>query len=64
MQIDAPGFVPRDDWFHLAPGTPARIALVPLRIDGKPAAADDHAPPVVEIRAVNAARAVRATQAG
>ncbi|OXH87814.1 beta-mannosidase, partial [Burkholderia multivorans] len=30
VQIDAPGFVPRDDWFHLAPDTPARVALIPL----------------------------------
>ncbi|AOI88630.1 glycoside hydrolase family 2 protein [Burkholderia pseudomultivorans] len=58
VQIDAPGFVPRDDWFHLAPGTPARVALMPLD-DG----AASGAPPVVEIRAVNAARTVRATQA-
>ncbi|MBP0606843.1 glycoside hydrolase family 2 protein [Burkholderia sola] len=64
VQIDAPGFMPSDDWFHLAPGTPARIALIPLRTDGKLAAADDYVAPTVEIRAVNAARAVRATQAG
>ncbi len=64
VQIDAPGFMPSDDWFHLAPGTPARIALVPLQTDGKPATAGDSAPPTVDIRAVNAARAVRATQAG
>ncbi|KWO11207.1 beta-mannosidase [Burkholderia cepacia] len=62
VQIDAPGFVPRDDWFHLAPGTPARVVLVPLGTAGKNGAADE--PPAVEIRAVNAARAVRATQAG
>ncbi|MGS0891035.1 glycoside hydrolase family 2 protein [Burkholderia stagnalis] len=62
VQIDAPGFVPRDDWFHLAPGTPARVALVPLDAPGEPPAAGTA--PAVEIRAVNAARAVRATLAG
>ncbi|HDV6319542.1 TPA: glycoside hydrolase family 2 protein [Burkholderia multivorans] len=61
VQIDAPGFVPRDDWFHLAPDTPARVALIPL--EGDPARAAADAVPVVEIRAMNAARTVRATQA-
>ncbi|WP_245163731.1 glycosyl hydrolase 2 galactose-binding domain-containing protein [Burkholderia latens] len=62
VQIDAPGYVPRDEWFDLAPGTPARVALIPLAAPGE-ARADD-VPPSVEIRAVNAARSVRATPAG
>ncbi|MBR7960212.1 glycoside hydrolase family 2 protein [Burkholderia vietnamiensis] len=62
VRIDAPGYVPRDEWFDLAPGTPARVALIPLAAPGE-ARADD-VPPSVEIRAVNAARSVRATPAG
>jgi len=62
VQIDAPGFVPLDDWFDLAPGTPAHVALVPLDDTRDRAAADT--PPSVDIRAINAARTVRAAPAG
>lgn len=60
VQIDAPGFMPLDDWFHLAPGATARVALIPQPI-GTPRI--DDAPPSVDIRAVNAARTVRAALA-
>ncbi|MCA7982484.1 glycosyl hydrolase 2 galactose-binding domain-containing protein [Burkholderia vietnamiensis] len=60
VQIDAPGFMPLDDWFHLAPGATARVALIPQPI-GTPRI--DDAPPSVNIRAVNAARTVRAALA-
>lgn len=60
VQIDAPGFMPLDDWFHLAPGATARVALIPQPI-GTPRI--DDAPPSANIRAVNAARTVRAALA-
>ncbi|RQQ57708.1 glycoside hydrolase family 2 protein [Burkholderia stagnalis] len=61
VQILAPGFVPRDDWFHVAPGMPARVALAPL--DAAQCDADAHMPPPVEIRAVNSGPTIRATPA-
>ncbi|KAB0632368.1 beta-mannosidase [Burkholderia stagnalis] len=61
VQILAPGFVPRDDWFHVAPGMPARVALAPL--DAAQRDADAHMPPPVEIRAVNSGPTIRAKPA-
>ncbi|WP_414143918.1 glycoside hydrolase family 2 protein [Burkholderia stagnalis] len=61
VQILAPGFVPRDDWFHVAPGMPARVALAPR--DAAQRDADAHMPPPVEIRAVNSGPTIRAKPA-
>ncbi|AOK27843.1 beta-mannosidase [Burkholderia ubonensis] len=61
VQIVAPGFMPRDDWFHVAPGMPARVALAPFDAEHREHDAD--APPRVEIRAVNSGPTVCATPA-
>ncbi|OJA28073.1 beta-mannosidase [Burkholderia ubonensis] len=58
VQIDAPGFISRDDWFHVAPGMPARVALEPLDThtrDGEPGDL-----PLIRVRAVNSAKTILA----
>ncbi len=67
VQISAPGLLPLDDWFHLAPGDSRRVKL---RHDDAPSvhpfatsyASTSHAnsaPPVIEVRAVNSSRTLR-----
>ncbi|MET0358243.1 MAG: glycoside hydrolase family 2 protein, partial [Pararhizobium sp.] len=34
VHIDCPGFLPSDNWFHLAPGAARRISLVPRQDRG------------------------------
>ncbi|KVK83884.1 beta-mannosidase [Burkholderia ubonensis] len=58
VQIDSPGFIPRDDWFHVAPGMPARVVLDPLHADTRDAGSGEL--PLIQVRAVNSARTVRA----
>lgn len=47
VQIDAPGFQPADNWFHLAPGGAAHVRLTSLNTETEP--------PAGTVRALNAA---------
>ncbi|MCC8396824.1 glycoside hydrolase family 2 protein [Paraburkholderia sp. MMS20-SJTR3] len=69
VQISAPGFLPSDNWFHLAPGAVVRVELV---IDSAPhsypfARSDvrtfdanaNTKPSTIEVRAVNSSKTAR-----
>ncbi|HEY7578028.1 MAG TPA: glycoside hydrolase family 2 protein [Acetobacteraceae bacterium] len=51
LHIDDASFMPQEDWLHLPPGRPRRIALQPAKDDA-------HAIPRGEVRALNMMRAV------
>lgn len=67
VQISAPGFVPSDNWFHLAPGATVRVELVsdsaprshPFAQSTAQAPDADTKPSVIEVRAVNSSKTLR-----
>lgn len=64
VHLDAPGLVPRDDWFHLAPGATARIELtaapaLPARSKLSPFNNTPPDPLAIEVRAINSSKIIR-----
>ncbi|SIT65029.1 beta-mannosidase [Burkholderia sp. b14] len=69
VQITAPGLLPKDDWFHLAPGANVSIPLLPESTPlhspltsfylGTPHLDTHDGPGTIEIRAVNSNKVIR-----
>jgi beta-mannosidase len=66
VQLSAPGWLPLDDWFHLAPGDSRRVKLHRDDASGHPFAPSrpsashaNGASPVIEVRALNSSRTIR-----